>query len=934
MNTPSHSLRERFEAALALPEPARAAFLQAHCSGDERIQLERMLRADEDAGDPVSDRELDRLARAIGDVDALPVLPAGSRIGPFELVRVIGEGGSSTVFHATRTSEGATQHVALKLMRQSLHSPESRRRFSREQRALIQLRQPNIARMIEGGVTDTGLPYIALELVAGTTITEHAAGHRLDLRARLGLFVVVCRAVDAAHRALIVHRDLKPSNVLVTDDGEVKLLDFGVAKLLADEEDEGKRTLLPAFTPAYAAPEQRSGATITTATDVYALGVLLGELVTGRRVNDSSGRTPSSQIREPVEPGVLPASVQATRRQVRGDLDAIMLKAVDADPARRYASAGALADEIERHLAGQPVGAQPPTRWYRAGKFVRRHKGGVASTAAFLLATFAALGIAVWQAQVAREQARIARSESSRANATRAFVVELLKTASAELPKDQRPTPEALVEQAARQVREDADLDPVVRAQLLLTLGEIARSHGDNVHAENLINEAIERERELGVAVTSPEWISALTAKGNLLHSTGRSAEADRLMEDLLPRIEGVDSEDAVSALMLHGATRAYAGDADRAMATARRALAKAQRVFGPDSVNGIETATYLGQLSTSLRRYRESAVILEDTLARWRRLQLPLNEQYARSLFHLAFAKHQLGERAEVEPLYAEGIALMRRVRQAPYHRLSQGLVGHARFLMDEDRFEEAQAALDEALSIERSVFGEDNSRTATTLDLQGQLLGARHQYVAAEAAARSAHDALQRNAEASGYEPEAARARLHLSSALLALGRLDEADSWHSQAMPALESHYGAGSPEVASGLCLDGQIALNRSDADRALASADQALAVLPTLDFPAPQVELSCRILRTNALLRLARTADAQAEVRRALVRLHDTTPNAGIKRTRLLALRARVEHASGDAGAALATIAQARALGIPPDLLAAEDRETLGVTTPR
>jgi len=928
MKTPSHSLRERFERALALPEAARAAFLKTNCSADEQVQLERMLRADEDVSEPVSDRELTRLARAIGDVDATPVLPVGSRIGPFELVRVIGEGGSSTVFHATRTFEGATQDVALKLMRQSLHSPESRRRFSREQRALIQLRHPHIARMIEGGVTETGLPYIALELVSGTTITEHASEHRLDLRARLGLFVVVCKAVDAAHRALIVHRDLKPSNVLVTDDGEVKLLDFGVAKLLADEEEDGKRTLLPAFTPAYAAPEQRSGGTITTATDVYALGVLLGELVTGRRVNDGSGRTPSSQISEPAEPGVLPASAQATRRQVRGDLDAIVMKAVDADPVRRYASAGALAEEIERHLAGQPVKAQPPTRWYRAGKFVLRHKGGVASTAAFLLATFAALGMAVWQAQLAREQARIARNESSRANATRAFVVELLKTASADLPRDQRPTPEALVEQAAQRAREDAELDPVVRAQLLLTLGEIAISHGDHAHAESLIDEAIERAREIQVEVTSAEWIATQVAKGNLLHNSGRSVDADRLMQDLVPRIEDVDNEHAVSALMLYGATRAYAGDTNRAITIGLQALAKAQRVFGPDSINGIETATYVGQLSTSLRRYRDSARILEDTLARWRRLPLPLNEQYARSLFHLAFAKHQLGERDAVEPLYAEGIALMRRVREAPYHRLAQGLVGYTRFLIDEDRFDEAQSALDEALSIERSVHGEDSARTATTLDLQGQLLGARHRYVAAEAAARSAHDTLQRKAAESGYAPEAALARLHLSSAVLALGRLDEAASLHGQAMPALETHYGAGSPEVASGLCAGGRIALERADAAGALASADQALALVELLDIPVPRVELACRTLRANALLRLTRTTEAQAEVRRALVRLHDTNPDATVKRTRLLALRARVERASGDESAALATITQARALGISPELLAPDDREVL------
>ena len=913
---PSKNLRDLFETALALAPDERAAFLDAHCAdASARARLDAMLRADASDDEPVSSRGVDRLSRAIGESAA--ALPLGSRIGSFDIVHVIGEGGSSTVFEAWRELEGATQRVALKLLRQNLLSPEARRRFGREQRALIQLQHPHIARMIEGGVTPQGLAYIALELVEGVPITDYAAAHALGMRERLQLFATVCRAVDAAHRALIVHRDLKPSNVLVTADGEVKLLDFGIAKLLGDEVG-ADATVLPAFTPAYAAPEQVDGGAITTATDVYALGIVLGELLTGERIRGNG--TPRA--------GDASHAAATTTRRLRGDIDAVLAKATEPDAARRYASAGEFAEEIRRVLEGRPVHARPQTRWYRTRRFVARHKGGVATTVAFLLAVFAALGIAVWQARIAREQTHIARNEAMRSNATRAFLVDLLRTASAEFPKDERPTPEDLVANAAQQARDDEDMDPLVRAQLLATFGEIAHSNGKDADAEHLLDEAIEQERALGIDETSPEWIDALVTKGNILNSTNRSRQADLLMRDLVPRIETVDSAEAVSALMLYAATRSRANDATVAVATAKQALAKAQRVFGADTFNCIQAATYLGHLYSSLQRYRDSAEILEQTLARWHRLNLPLNEQYARSLFHLANARHRLGQREAAESAYREGIAFMRRVHAPPFHRVAQGLSDYARFLLDGDRLDEARSAIDEALDIERAVFGADDARTAATVDLQAQWLAARGQFAQAESAARSAHDVLLPRAKDAGYELELAQADMYHADALLALARTDEAAAAHAQAVPTLESKFGGDSLEHVEGICIGGRIRLASGDAAAALTAAERALTLLERLNVTASSEETACRSLRAQALLAQSRDADARAEVDRALQRVREENPGARLKLTRLLLLRARIERADG--GDAAATLAQARALAVGPAWLDADEQVALGL----
>ena len=737
------------------------------------------------------------------------------------------------MFRAERTSGGVRQEVALKLLDRPLYTSDAQRQFRREHLALTHLRHPGIARLIEGGITDAGHAYIALELVDGTPITLHAWDRHLELRSRLQLFLFVCRAVEAAHRALIVHRDLKPANVLVTTEGEVKLLDFGIAKLLSDEDET--QTRLPVFTPAYAAPEQRDGGAITTATDVYALGVLLGELITGERLNDGSGRTPSSQIDARHAPGVLPATVKAMRRQLRGDLDNILLKAIDPEPEHRYVSAGALADDIERLLGGLPVAAHPPSTWYRARKFATRHKGGVATTVAFLLAIFAALGIALWQANVARREAQ-------RAKAVRDFVIQIFDAAKAALPTDARPTPEMLVQQAAKRLHNDPAIDADLRSDLLVTLGKVSRTTGDYAGAEALLDEVIKQQDTAGLPASDPERLEPIVRKAEVLQLTNRNEQADQLLQGILPALRREQTETAVDGLMLYALARLYAGHADESLAVAQEAAAKAATVLPANSLDAIKCETFPGDLAVNIGFYDKGIEILEPAIARWRALPGERDIDFAQALLSLAVAKSR-SDLAGAEAAYRESIALRRRIyADHPNDRLASGIESFAIFLGREEHFDEAHALLEEALAIYRQVLGAENLSVASALDSLGMTEIAQRHFADAETHLRDAISIYAAHVDRAGHADDAALTQVHLAQVLMQRERLDEAAKLDGAAIDALEQlSANGGSPNHLLGArILGGRIALASGDANAALTQSERIAAQIDSAKTVAPGV----------------------------------------------------------------------------------------------
>ncbi len=565
-------LRVLFEGALDVAPDARSQWLDSHCDDrGDRLVLERLIAADAGEASSVVDGSFDTLFGALGE-GAADSPPVGTQIGSFTLGEKLGEGGSSVVFVAQRELAGVVQRVALKLLRRNLYTQDEQRRFRDERRALGQLEHPGIARLIEGGVTESGTPYIALELVEGESILDHVRTHALDIPQRLRLFV--------AHRALIVHRDLKPSNVMVTSHGEVKLLDFGIAKLLDSEDIE--HTQHRSMTPAYAAPEQFAGGQITTATDVYALGVVLAELVTGRRHESGDSRTPSAQVTDAdaCETGV--ASARALR---------------------------ALADDVARFLGGHPVQAHPPAAGYRARKFLLRHRGAALATVALVVVLLASLAAALWQGRAVQRQADIAAHEAQRAKAVRGFLEDLFEPVTEGVAERAMPTVKDLVGIGVGKVEADEDLAPAERVDLLTMFARLSANLGDDKRARELANTA----DTIAAAALPPTHPAAIDARVLLARQALERedyAGAESILREALARVRAGGGADRASIEIMDqlGVIETKRDHREQALVLFRDALAELIRLDGRDAKSIADGYANVAAGLTNLGRFDEAA--------------------------------------------------------------------------------------------------------------------------------------------------------------------------------------------------------------------------------------------------------------------------------------------------------------------------------------
>jgi hypothetical protein len=614
----STGLDERWLRALHLVREALDVTDRDRACGDDlalRSEVQRLLDADSEANGPL-DRPLNEfVAPQASEFD--PRL--GRQVGPFVLRALLGRGGMGAVYRAERSDGGFAQTVALKLLRPAdRDDPLALRRFAQERQILVRLQHPNIARFLDGGVTDDAQPWYAMELVEGETLIRHAERLALPLRARLALLQQICDAVQFAHQNLVLHRDLKPANILIDANGQVKLLDFGIAKLLQPDDvgatDAATRTEHRAYTPDYAAPEQIRGEAVSTATDLYALGVIAFELLTGRRPFQRSGTLGMAAIGDTANPDA-PSRVLArdsgdARRAaaLRGDLDTIVLTCLQADPARRYSSAAALERDLARHLDGLPIEARADSFGYRASKFILRHRLGVALGVAVALALVTATIVSLTLAERAERESTRATAlaaslqeerdavleEVRRQDLLREHFVVVINRATA---GDEPITPDALLD-LATDPRLLGDFgDDQMKVALHVALSEVFLQRGDFVRALGLLDEisaALERAPARAQALAAAARADASIRVGKLDDAEAAIAFGERVITPA--------QHDAgfmgPYLLMLKSQVRRARGDLPGAVALARESAA---RTMEATDISPLQRGLTIGSASTAM---------------------------------------------------------------------------------------------------------------------------------------------------------------------------------------------------------------------------------------------------------------------------------------------------------------------------------------------
>ncbi|HEV2706801.1 MAG TPA: serine/threonine-protein kinase [Pyrinomonadaceae bacterium] len=674
------------EALKLLPSERRDYLRSADITAETRAEVESLLSLEAEAEDFMS-LSVGEFSRDLLDEPAR----ARQRIGVYEIVSELGFGGMGAVYLATRADGKFEQRVAIKMLKREFNTEKIRRNFNREKEILATLAHPNIATLLDAGTTADGVPYLVMEYVKGEPIDKFCRNRKLSLNARLKLFNKVCDAVAFAHRNLIVHSDLKPSNILVNTDGEPKLLDFGISKLLdANADNASQITHLGALTPQYASPEQLKGEPVTTATDVYSLGIVLFKILTDSLPYHVGNRTNGHLLREIAEAEpVLPSEAARTPlavSQLKGDLDNVILKALCKEPTRRYQSVEQFSADLWRFIDGLPVLARPATFSYRARKFYGRNRVSVWAAALIVISLCAGIGVALAQAAAARAQARIAaeaqrqaeletaraRAEKQKAERTSRFMQSFLEYANPHWHGRGKGrmdvTVREAIDDAATRIDTELADEPEVRAELHYTVGEVYRTHYEYEHSFSHFRRSLDLYR-LVHGDRHPKVARGIYYLCVAMGRTGAGIEdVEPLLRQAIEMMRETDPENVNLPYMLQSlagwimSAEKGSGNESR-LADAESLILEAKTLFirhyGEHHDSTITADSSLANLAHARGDLAREEGLREELVRRFREADAEYN--YIWALFYLAEVKLALGKTAEAESLIAQTLKLGR---------------------------------------------------------------------------------------------------------------------------------------------------------------------------------------------------------------------------------------------------------------------------------
>jgi len=937
-----------FERALELPPERRRELVERDSAGDRELESEVLSLLEHADEDDAIEAILERGCRELvtpgpGAEYGEPGPKPGDRVGPYRLERRIGRGGMGSVWLAVRDDDEFEQRVAIKLV--SADGPASRlvARFRAERQILAGLEHPNISRLLDGGSTADGQPYLVMEYVEGETLLDHCDRRRAGVRERVELFRKVCAAVDHAHRRLVVHRDLKPANILVDRAGTPKLLDFGIAKLLSREPSaEGEGAVQPGLTrpqerlltPDYASPEQVRGEPVTIASDVYSLGAGLYELLTGRRARRLEGLGPAAVEREltgttPIRPSTVvrrgasggedPDEVSARcglrpeqlARRLRGDLDTIVLEALHPDPERRYATAAELSADLGRYLEGRPVLARRDSALYRARKLVGRHPVSVATAAGVVVLVVAfVVGLAVQSRRLAAERDRALAAEHE-SRTVSGFLTDLFQVADPSESRGETVTARELLDRGSALIATELGDQPRARASLVATLASVYRDLGLRTRAVELSRQALELRRGL-LGEDHLDTAASFDQLGDLLRQVSRYDEAEELLRrGLAVREARLDALDPAVAGSLNnlGLLLLERGRAEEAEPLLGRSLEIRRRVLGEDHRDTNVSRSNLGQLLSQAGRLEQAETLLRETLASRERTLGEDHPQVIHGAHVLASVLHGRGRYAEAETLLRRAIELRRRVQGDRHPELASSLNNLAALLHDLGRLEEAEPLYREGLEIGVELYGQAHADVVANLNNLASLLQDRGRY---EEARELFSRSLEIRRELFGEDSASYARALHNLGVLETMaGDPVAGEEWLARALDWRRRELPEDHPEVAQSLLGVGvaERAMGRLEGSRERIA--EALAIFERALRPRhPRIVLARGELAWT-LAELGETERCVAGVGRAREALASQERESDVDRGRVELAAGICLAAAGDRTGAIAALGESR-----------------------